>query len=334
MRIVITGASGNVGTSLTTLLQNDNRVDEIVGIARRKPSWTLPKVRFVQREIGTDDLGPDLAGADALIHLAWIIQPARDLAAMHQVNVVGSRRLWDAAAKAGVPTIIHASSVGAYSPRRGTDPVSEDYPTDGIVTSAYSRQKAYVERQLDAFELAHPDTRVVRLRPGLIFKGGAATEIHDYFLGPLVPRALLRRDWLPALPDDGRIRFQAVHSDDIARAYQAVLHSDIRGAVNVADEAVIDMPRLAELLETRTVRIPSAAIRAAAATTFAARLQPTPAGWVDLAQQAPAMDISRAHDRLDWRPQRSGADALLELLEGLSEGWAGRTPPLKHGAPE
>ena len=116
MRIVVTGATGNVGTSVLRALAADSRVDSIVGIARRLPEWQLDKVEWADKDIVYDRLEPTFEGADAVIHLAWAIQPSRDEVTTFSVNVSGSRRVFDAAAAAGVGAVVYASSVGAYGP--------------------------------------------------------------------------------------------------------------------------------------------------------------------------------------------------------------------------
>src|SRR5918912_4171771 len=103
MRIVVFGASGNVGTSVLEALRGDDRVEEMVGVARRVPATPGERTRWVRASVVDDPLEPIVRGADAVIHLAWAIQPSRDLDALKAVNVDGSRRVFEAAADAGVP---------------------------------------------------------------------------------------------------------------------------------------------------------------------------------------------------------------------------------------
>ena len=119
---------------------------------------------------------------------------------LERINVEGSRRVFEAVAAAGVQKLVHASSVGAYSRGPKDREVDESWPTEGTPTSFYSRHKVAVERELDRFEAAIPRRAVVRLRPALIFKDEAATEIRRLFVGPFIPNFLLRRGLLPALP--------------------------------------------------------------------------------------------------------------------------------------
>jgi len=332
MRVAVTGATGNVGTSVVQALSADPTIDEIVGIARRAPALSFARTRWVCADVARDDLRAVFDGLDAVIHLAWLIQPSRDRNATLAVNVNGSRRVFEAAATAGVRTLVHASSVGAYSPGPKDRRVDESWPTKGIPTSFYSRDKAEVEAILDGFERAHPEIRVVRLRPGLIFKGDAASGIRRLFAGPLLPTPLLRRGLIAAVPALERLSFQAVHSHDVAEAYHLALKRDVSGAFNVAAEPVLDSPELARLLHARQVPVSRRVLRAAADLTWKLRLQPTPPGWLDLALGVPLMDVARAREELGWAPSRSAGDALLELIDAMRRGDGLATAPLRPGS--
>src|SRR5215208_395325 len=156
MRVVVVGATGNVGTSTVGALAADDRVDSILGIARRRPELQVPKVEWVEADVRSADLVNLFRGAEAVIHLAWLIQPSRDEQETESVNVLGSERVFGAVADAGVPRLVYASSVGAHSPGPKDQLVDESHPTDGVSTSFYSRHKAAVERILDRFESTAP----------------------------------------------------------------------------------------------------------------------------------------------------------------------------------
>ncbi len=329
MRVVVTGATGNVGTSLLDALSADPAVQSITGIARRSPRLGRPKTEFVKADVARDDLAPLFAGADAVIHLAWRIQPAREPKEMWNTNVVGSRRVFDAVRRAGVRKLVYASSVGAYSARVGQDRVDETWPTDGIASSTYSKQKAKVEFLLDELERQNPALKVVRLRPGLIFKRTAAAEIRRYFIGPLVPRRAFQPRFLRFLPAVENMKFQVVHSSDVGEAYRLAVTRDVRGAFNIAAEPVLDARRVAEALGAREVMVPAAALRTAMGLTFRLHLHRTDPGWVDLAMQAPLLDTARAAEELAFAPRYSALQTLNELIRGLRDGAGLDTPPLE-----
>jgi UDP-glucose 4-epimerase len=328
MRVVVTGASGNVGTSLLRALAGDASVSSVLGLARRRPELEVAKTTWATADVAADDLSGHFRGADVVVHLAWLIQPSHDPFAMWRTNVVGTERVLAAASQAGVGALVCASSVGAYSPGPKDRQVDEAWPTHGITTSSYSRDKAYQERLLDLFERDHRQTRVVRLRPALTFKREAASEIRRFFLGPLVPGSLARAEAIPVVPKVKRLRTQAVHADDVGEAYRLAVVGDARGPFNLAADPVLDADTLAGLLDARPVRVPAGLLKAGAAATWRLHLQPVSPGWLDLALQSPLMDAGRARAELGWRPRRSATQALEELLAGMREGAGADTPPL------
>jgi UDP-glucose 4-epimerase len=329
VRVVVTGASGNVGTSLLRAFADDGAVEEIVGLARRRPVHDFPKTEWHTADVARDDLVPLFRGADCVVHLAWAIQPSHELPALRRVNVDGSERVFQAVAQAGVQALVYASSVGAYSPGPKDRQVDEGWPTDGTPTSFYARHKAEVEAMLDRFQLEQSETRVVRLRPGLIFKRSSAEEQRRYFLGPLFPRLLARGGALAVVPDIDGLRFQAVHTRDVAEAYRLAVVGDARGAFNVAAEPILDAPTLAQALGARVVPLPAALARTAMDTTWRLRLQPTPSGWLDMGLSVPLMDTTRAREELGWQPRRSSIEAIRDVLSGIADAEGEPTPPLE-----
>ncbi|HSR27571.1 MAG TPA: NAD-dependent epimerase/dehydratase family protein [Actinomycetes bacterium] len=332
MRVVVTGATGNVGTSLLEALAGDPAVTSVLGLARRRPELEVAKTTWVTADIAGDDLSGHFRGADVVVHLAWLIQPSHDPFAMWRTNVVGTERVLAAASAAGVGALVCASSVGAYSPGPKDRQVDEAWPTHGITTSTYSRDKAYQERLLDLFERDHPGVRVVRLRPALTFKRIAASEIRRFFLGPLVPGSLARAGNVPVVPRVKRLRTQAVHTDDVGQAYRLAVVGDARGPFNLAADPVLDADSVAALLDARPVPVPAGLLKAGAAATWRLRLQPVSPGWLDLALRSPLLDAGRARAELGWSPRHSATQALEELLAGLREGAGADTPPLDPDA--
>ena len=322
-------------------LKDHPAVEHVVGVARRPPGVDRDgthraadtgyggKVSWVSADLVTDDIGEAFAGADAVVNLAWQIQPARHRGQLHLTNVHGSRRVFDATLECGAAVLVHASSVGAYAPGPKDRAVDESWPHTGVRTSSYSRDKATVEAMLDRLEAAHQAVRVVRLRPALIFQRDAGSEIARYFLGALVPRRLVRPRALPALPLPDELRFQAVHADDVAAALVAAVTKDVRGAFNIAADPVLDAERLAQLFGARRLRVPVGPLRAAASAAYRLRLQPTDGGWIDMGVQTPLMDTARARTELDWQPRMSADAALLDVTEGIHHSATGATPVLR-----
>jgi nucleoside-diphosphate-sugar epimerase len=342
MRIVITGASGNAGTALLRRLQGARTEYpgglELVGISRRSPDSSnqpYAGVEWHTLDVGAsgaaEDLARAFAGADAVVHLAWQIQPNRHLPQLHRTNVTGTANVLAAARAAGVGHVVCASSVGAYSKSPKDRRVDESWPARGMAGSHYSRHKAEQEKLLDRFAADNPSIAVARLRPGLIFQAKAGSEIGRYFLGWVHPRFIPRRPALPILPIPEELIFQAVHADDVADAYWRVLQHRASGAFNVAAEPVITPQNLARLFSAkRILPVPVRALHAFVGATWRLRLQQTDSGWVEMAAGVPIMDTRRARDELGWEARTSSLEAVQEVIDGMGKG-AGvpASPPLK-----
>src|SRR4051794_21521698 len=341
MRVVVVGGSGNVGTALLRRLASDETVTSVAAVARRVPTGNPPPpydiASWTGVDIGAD--GPDdpvvlqlaraFAGADAVVHLAWAIQPSHDRRRLADTNVLGTRRVLDVALRARVPHVVAASSVGAYSPAPDDVPRSEGWPTEGVRSSDYSVDKAAQERLLDEVAENHPELAVARLRSALVFQRAAGHEIRRYFLGAFVPARLLG-DTLPVLPWPAGFRLQAVHADDLAEAYREAVVRQARGAFNVAAPDVLRGQDLADLLADGRLReVPPPVARAALWVAWRARIAPVGPGWLDMAANAPVLDTTRAVRELDWRPRHLGLEAVAEVVRGIADGAGTASPPLR-----
>jgi UDP-glucose 4-epimerase len=332
VRVVVIGASGNVGTAVLRRLGADPAVDEIIGVARRPPTgagrpydgigWEAVDVSApaaVERLTGV------VAGADAVVSLVWRLQPSWDTAALERVNVGGTRAVLDAVLAAGVPRLAYSSSIGAYAPSPGDQPRDESWATTGTPSSTYSRQKAAVERLLDDVDPTR--LSVLRVRPAVVLQPAAAGEIARFFLGPYLPVSLVRPALLRVLPWPRGLRGQVVHADDLADALVRGLLAGTTGGLNVATEPLLTRSLVAELLRARAFDVPPAAVRALLTGTWRAHLQPTDAGWLDMAANAPIMHTGKAR-ALGWSPARSTADVLREFLAALPAGTGTGSPAL------
>jgi nucleoside-diphosphate-sugar epimerase len=339
MRIVITGATGHVGTALLERLQEARAAEaaslELVGVARREPEKDAAPYRDVEWhsiDLGTPGaqsaLETALAGADALVHLAWLIQPNHDRELLRRTNVAGTAQVLAAARAAGTRQVVCASSVGAYSPAPKYPRTNESWPAGGIKGSHYSEDKAAQEKLLDTFAKENPEIVVARLRPALTFSAEAGSEVGRYFLGNVLARLVPRKPLLPVVPIPQELVFQAVHAADVADAYWRVLQRRAHGAFNIAAEPLLDPNALGWVFNARRVMpIPLPALRALVEVSWRLRLQATDGGWIDMASGAPVMDTARAHDLLEWTPRRSSLESLTEMLDGLGSGEGRKTSP-------
>jgi len=334
MRIIITGASGNIGSALLCRLTSDDH--ELVGMARRMPDDSGPYggVEWVSVDLTQDSCLPTLehtfAGGDAVVHLAWGFQPSHDPAYLKELGVGGTRRVLTALAGTGVPHLVHMSSIGAYCAKHDDRPVDESWPTGGVRSSRYSVHKAAAEELLDDFEKAGHPTVVTRMRPGIVGQRSAGSALLRYGVPAIVPAAVL--DHVPIVPLDRRLRLPMVHADDVADAIARALGGRVGGAFNLAADPPITTERIGAALGARVVHVPSGALRALMSAAWHLRLQQVDPGWLDMAFALPLLDTSRARRELGWVPSVDADAVLREVLAGMRDRASDRTPVLRPRA--
>lgn len=335
MRILITGPTGNVGSALVRALLADSEVDEVVGVARRLPDTSVAPwsdVTWVQADLSEPSSLPVLTeaarGCDVVVHLAWALTPTRDMALLERVNVAGTARVVEATLAAGVPHLVHTSSVGAYSPGPKDRRVDEQWPTGGISGSWYSVQKAACERLLDDVERAGRSLTITRVRPAPVVQRGAGAELGRYGLGQLVPRWAVGRLTPPLVPLPREMRTQVVHSEDLAEAFRLAVHARPVGGLNVAGEPVLGPDDLARAVGARrSFPVHPGVLRGAMDLSWHLRLQPLDPGWFDLGRWSPLMDTTRLVG-LGWTPLHRGDDALAEGVTGIRDAAGDDSTPL------
>ncbi len=322
--VVVTGATGNVGTALLRQLTTTDEV-RVIGVARRVPepdAEPYRNVHWVPCDLGepdaVDTLTTALDGADVVVHLAWAIHPRQDEPSLWRTNVTGTRHLLQAIARTGADHVIAGSSVAAYTPAPHWSRVSENWATDGIGTSAYSRSKVWLERELDAFAHDHPGIALSRIRPCAIVQRDAAGEFARWLLGTLVPSSWVGRPWLP-LPLWPNLRLQLIHADDVATAIVAVLARRAEGAFNVAGEPVLRPHDIADALGGVRLPLPKPVVSAASRLAWRTGLHPLHPGWLELADKAALADTTRARTELGWEPAHGAVETLRSLAVGLRE---------------
>ncbi len=332
LRIVVTGASGNVGTGVLRALATHVPEAEVVGVCRRPPERgrSYERIRWHAIDLSTPDaaslLEPVMRSTDVVIHLALSVQPVRDHDYLYRANVLGSRAVFDAMLAAGVGHLVYASSLSAYAPGQG-EAVTESWPVVGQDTSTYSRHKVIVERMLDQLIVDHPEMVVARFRPTVVVQREAATLFRSLYLGPVVPRAalkLVRATGLPILPVPDDMRLQCVHAHDVGDAVVSLMLSRAQGAFNVAAD-VLDSSAIAALLKARPLLVKPDAMRRAVLLLSRLSLVAVTPGWYDVATKSPFMDTTKAHRELGWTPKWSSTASALELIDGLADGVVGST---------
>jgi nucleoside-diphosphate-sugar epimerase/putative sterol carrier protein len=314
MKVVVTGGSGQLGSLVLERLLSHPEVERIVSLDLVPPS--LPDSRIDWRIADMRDPGLDrhLEGADALVHLAFIVMKPSPPHVMYAVNVEGSRRIFEAAARHGLSRIVYTSSVAAYGIVRDLpNPVVESTPRRRTPVLTYSANKFDVEAYLDSFETEEPGVRIVRLRPGILL-GRRIAHVNERFL---------RRRVFPVV---GGGRGPIVWDEDVAEAVVLALTREVRGAFNLVADDPLTGEEVARLAGFRPVRVPPSVFatlsKLSALSLFKDSLD---AGWLAAAEMDMVASAEKARRELGWKPRYpTSADVAIAL------GKHGRTRPSRR----
>lgn len=324
LTVAVTGPTGTFGLALMPLLEDDDRVGRVIGIARRPfdpatRGWT--KMEYRRGDVRDPDaLRTAFEGADVVVHLAFLILggPREQTRA---INVDGTLNTFRAAAGAGVQRFVYASSIAAYG-FHPDNPVgmTEDWPTRPAERLFYAQEKAELEHLLQDQAAEHPETGLYLLRPPVVLGPdavGAKVTVPDR-LAPLLGgavRALQRLPGLPALVPD--LPFQVVHQDDVAEALRlCVVGAGAPGAYNIAADEVISAVDVARELGLRALPLPRRPVAGAARAAARLPYLPSFAQWVEAAAHPAIMDTAKARAELGWTPRHSALDSLRATLPG------------------
>ncbi len=297
MKVVVTGGSGQLGTLVLERLVTHRKLKKIVSLDLVPPAVPSSRIDWRIADLRDPGLERHLEGADALLHLAFIVMQPASVDTMYAVNVEGSRRIFAAAAQHGVRRIVYSSSVAAYGTVKGHPPVIvESTPRRRSPALIYADNKYEVEEHLDAFEISHPDVTVVRLRPGVLMGRRMS----------LAAPSFLKKRVLPVLGD---ARAPLVWDEDVADAVVRSLDENVKGAFNLVADDPIDGDEFCRLAGFRPLHVPRAA--ASAATRATSVLAPLlgerrlDAGWLDAADVDFRVSSAKARAELGWKPRHS-----------------------------
>jgi nucleoside-diphosphate-sugar epimerase len=321
LTVAVTGPTGDIGKPLLRALDKTREVKRVIGMARRPfdpASLGLKKTTYRQGDVTRrEDVDALVKGADVVVHLAFIILAAGSQES-REINLRGSRNVFEAAGAAGAKRLVYASSVAAYGFHADNpQPLTEDVPTRGTEAHPYSAMKAEVEGLLHEV-LDGTKTDAYIYRPCVVAGPDALTlidQIPYVQLGERLPRALRGLfDSVPilkpVLPDPGVV-FQLVHHDDVASAMKAgVLGRGTPGVYNLAGPGEMRMRDLADALGYYTVPVPELAVDATAEIVARLPFLPDEATWVEAARVPVLMDTARARKELRWRPHHDALDTL------------------------
>ena len=324
LTVAVTGPTGTFGFGLVPLLQSDPRIGTVVGIARRpfdpvEHGWT--KMEYRRGDVRDPAaLEEAFAGADVVVHLAFLITGSSDRATIRAINVEGTLNTFEAAAAAGAARFVYASSVAAYGfGRDNPAAMTEEWPTRPADHLFYGQEKAEIEALLSEAAAARPQIGLYVLRPPIVLGPNAvgAKSFLPQLAQPLARRlgALALELPLPVPALVPPLPVQFVHEHDVGDALRlCVVGAGAPGAYNLAGDGVLTAIDVAREIGLLPVAVPRRPVQAAARLLAALPLAPPQVGWAEAISSPAIMDAGKAKRELGWRPRYTGLEALRDTL--------------------
>jgi nucleoside-diphosphate-sugar epimerase len=323
LTVAVTGPTGTFGFGLIPVLQGDDRVRRIIGIARRpfdpaEYGWT--KMEYRRGDVRDPGALRDAFGhADVVVHLAFLVTGAASGEVIRSVNLDGTLNAFRAAAAAGVRRFVYASSVAAYGFHADNPAVmTEEWPVRPSARLFYARQKAELEQLLEAEAAVAGSPALYLLRPPIVL-GPHAIGAKDLLPAPLAPlgRALAGRLPLPVpvpilVPS---LPLQVVHEEDLGHAFaKCVLAAGPPGAYNLAADGILTAADVVRELGLIPLPLPARPAQLAARALAALPFLPPEAQWVEAASHPVIVDATRAREKLGWTPRFTALEALRDTV--------------------
>ena len=304
MRYLITGGAGYIGGRLVDHLSRRDETERIVIADVKPPGPFKPKTEFRQMDVrdraGVSRLVEE-ARPDALVHLAFILNPIHDEALMYDVDVNGTQNVLDAASSAGVQHVLVTSSATAYGAFPDNPvPLTEDDPVRGAPDYAYARDKADADRLCQLWALRHPDRTMTIVRPSIVF----GPSVNNYIV-----RFWTKQPFQADLGNlDGPMQF--VHEDDVVDALTGLLEGRHEGAFNLAGEGHTTLRETAEIAGLPTRRAPLRPYRAFARAMWRLRVSEAPPGQIEFARWPWVVSNEKLKRTLGWTPRHTSRETF------------------------
>ena len=304
-RVLVTGGSGFLGTSVVAALAAHADVSSVISGDLREPTNPLDGV--IYEKLDVTDGGEVLAvlsrhRVDTVVHLAAIVNPAPSVTREmeYQVDVEGTRNVLEACVATGVRRIVVSSSGAAYGYHRDNpDWIDEDWPLRGNPEFAYSDHKRQVEHLLALARVQHAQLEQVVFRIGTILGDTVDNQITALFQGRRVVQIAGSLSPFVFIWD----------ADVVACMVRAATIGPV-GIFNLAGDGALTIPDIASALAKRRLVIPAWLLAAVLFVGRALRVARYGPEQVRFLRYRPVLLNTRLKQEFGFTPSKSSAQAF------------------------
>lgn len=301
--VAITGVSGNLGRALARHL---SATHAIIGIDHRPfPDERVP-VEHWQVDLRKARVAEPFAArrVDALVHMGIVHDRDLPTTEVHDLNVVGTRRILDLCREHAVSKVVVLSSANVYGPAPDNSSfMREETPLLATARRGDMRDLVEIDMYAQSFLWRFPEVEAVVLRPVNVV-GPTIRNAPSNYLRLARPLTALGFD--PML--------QLLHEEDLCRAVAIALRPGVRGVYNLAGPGELPLSAILRELGREPIPVPHFLLRPMLRFLAQERGGVFPPEEVDHLQYACTVDGSRAVRELGWAPSKTLRETIRSVL--------------------
>lgn len=320
LRILLTGASGFIGSHLLDRLKEDSRYRRLIAVDRERPPFKLRKTKFYKLDLThprADEMLIDVLAdekPDIVVHTGFYQRPIEDTTYAHEVNSIGTMHILSACSEEPVRKIIVGSRTLVYGAQYDNPHyMTEDHSPRPQMDYEFQRDKVEVERQLLRFWKNSPETLVTVLR-------------HCSIMGPTVENCWTHYLSMPVCPTllGYNPLIQFISEDDAIDAFKLAVDEDFPGVFNIVGKNVIPLNMVLKLANKSRAPMPAPLAANLFRMLWITNLGPFPPEHINFLRYHCLADGTRAKEVMGFEAKKTAWRALEEFLEVKRLGRVGR----------
>ncbi len=311
--IFVTGVNTYIGSNLLKIFEKTKRYKNIIAVDYKRPSFTLKKAKFHKIDFTSPVADEELFNlmrkerCDTLLHLNFLSNPSRSSGWAHELEVIGTLNVINAAQHYQPRKLIMRSSTMVYGALPDNPNfLTEEHPLRGKHLGRFIKDKIEADEMIQQFGRRYPKTIVTILRVGAILGPRVDSFITRYLSGWIVPHLM---GFDPLL--------QFVHEEDVVRAFIKAIDEDHPGIFNIIADGVL--PLSVVLNKTGRLQLPMFHPLAYpfVGLLWTLNLSSAPSGHLDFLRYIWVADGTKAMKQMGFKPKYSSMDALDAALGTL-----------------
>lgn len=307
MKILITGAAGDIGSRLVKVFNERDEIDLFTTaleplLSESNGTHAIFDVRDDHFLTWVEEIKPDV-----IIHLASIIQLPDSMTTedAHDIDVKATERLLEVSVNIGVKKFIVTSSGAAYGYwKDNAEWLTEDMPVRGNDDYFYSSHKRQVEEIMDKYRKQNPELKQVVLRPGTVLGPNFQNPITNMFNKNII-NGIAGCD----------SPFVIIWVDDLVEYLIESALTNVEGVYNVAGDGTLSLKDIAKRLNKPYLPIPPTFLRLALSILKPLGLSQYGPEQVKFIEFRPVLSNEKIKANFNHQPSKSTQQAFEAFLK-------------------